>query len=154
MSDAPRSFQSWVSTIQTGRTHSWRFSTSSENIYFSSRKTSTGIDLLFEQREFQIATSKKKKVLCSCIMYQIRMYLVSTGRNLYVRMLCSTNVCTEVPGISRKKYIRTYVMFRPWTRTFHDSNIYQLSLVVATVSFYYCRRSCTLWQRRPPASTA
>jgi len=34
VSDVPRSLQNWVSTIQTGRTHSWRFSTSSENIYF------------------------------------------------------------------------------------------------------------------------
>ena len=46
-------------------------------------------------------------------MYQIRMYLVSAGRNLYVR---------------------TYVMFRPWTHTSDDSYIYQLSLVVATAT--------------------
>ena len=46
---------------------------------------------------------------------------------------------TYVPGISRQKSIRTYVMFRPWTHTSDDSYIYQLSLVVATatVSFIY-----------------
>ena len=45
---------------------------------------------------------------------------------------------TYVPGISRQKSIRTYVMFRPWTHTSDDSYIYQLSLVVATatVSLY------------------
>ena len=48
------------------------------------------------------------------IMYQIRMYLVSAGRNLYL--------------------VRTYVMFRPWTHTSDDSYIYQLSLVVATAT--------------------
>ena len=36
---------------------------------------------------------------------------------------------TYVPGISRQKSIRTYVMFRPWTHTSDDSYIYQLSLV-------------------------
>ena len=41
---------------------------------------------------------------------------------------------TYVPGISRQKSIRTYVMFRPWTHTSDDSNIYQLSLVVATAT--------------------
>ena len=51
-------------------------------------------------------------------MYQIRLY---------------------VPGISQQKSIRTYVMFRPWTHTSDDSDIYQLSLVVATatVSFLF-----------------
>ena len=51
---------------------------------------------------------------------------------------------TYVPGISRQKYIRTYVVvrmmptFRPWTHTSDDSYIYQVSLVVATatVSFF------------------
>ena len=41
---------------------------------------------------------------------------------------------TYVPGISRQKSIRTYVMFRPWTHTSDDSYIYQLSLVVATAT--------------------
>ena len=56
------------------------------------------------------------------IMYQIRMYLVSAGRNLYVRTW-------------RYAITRT---FRPLTHTSDDSYIYQLSLVVATatVSFY------------------
>ena len=54
---------------------------------------------------------------------------------------------TYVPGISRQKSIRTYVVvrmiptFRPWTHTSDDSYIYQLSLVVATataVSFFLC----------------
>ena len=68
-------------------------------------------------------------------MYQIRMHLVSAGINLYVRYVPDT--C--VPGISRQKSIRTYVMFRPWTHTSDDSYIYQLSLVVGTgaVSYYY-----------------
>ena len=104
MSDVPRSLQSWVSTIRTGRTHSWRFSTSSEKRFFLSRKTSVGIDLLFERREFQIATLKK-----TCIMYQIRMYLVSAGRNLYVRTLCSRNVCTRY----QPEEIYTYVRYVP-----------------------------------------
>ena len=39
-----------------------------------------------------------------------------------------------VPGISRQKSIRTYVMFRPWTHTSDDRYIYQLSLVVATAT--------------------
>ena len=41
---------------------------------------------------------------------------------------------TYVPGISRQKSIRTYVMFRPRTHTSVDSYIYQLSLVVATAT--------------------
>ena len=40
----------------------------------------------------------------------------------------------RVPGISRQKSIRTYVVFRPWTHTSDDSYIYQLSLVVATAT--------------------
>ena len=44
---------------------------------------------------------------------------------------------TYVPGISRQKSIRTYVMFRPWTHTSDDSYIYQLSLVVATATVSY-----------------
>ena len=78
-------------------------------------------------------------------MYQILMYLVSAGRNLYVTYVRYVQE-TYVPGISRKKHIRTYVMFRRWTHTSDDSYIYQLSLVVATatVSFYYCRRSYSM----------
>ena len=44
-----------------------------------------------------------------------------------------------VPGISRQKSIRTYVVvrmiptFRPWTHTSDDSYIYQLSLVCVRV---------------------
>ena len=34
MSDVPRSLQSGVSTIQTGRTHRWHFSTFTENMFF------------------------------------------------------------------------------------------------------------------------
>ena len=49
------------------------------------------------------------------IMYQIRVYLVSAGRNLYVRTLCSAR-----------------------GRTSDDSYIYQLSLVVATATMYLC----------------
>ena len=47
---------------------------------------------------------------------------------------------TYVPGISRQKYIRKYVVvrmiptFRPWTHTSDDSYIYHLSLVVATAT--------------------
>ena len=60
-------------------------------------------------------------VLVLRIMYQIRMYLLSAGRNLYVRTF----------------------MFRPWTHTSDDSYIYQLSLVVATatVSFIVCLKT-------------
>ena len=49
---------------------------------------------------------------------------------------------TYVPGISRQKSIRTYVVvrmiptFRPWTHTSDDSYIYQLSLVVATATVF------------------
>ena len=43
---------------------------------------------------------------------------------------------TYVPGISRQKSIRTYVMFRAWTHTSDDSYIYQLSLVVATATVF------------------
>ena len=71
------------------------------------------------------------------------------GKHLCV---CSTNLGfsmipgtyyvpdTFVPGISRQKSIRTYVMFRTWTHTSDGSYIYQLSLVVATatVSFLNC----------------
>ena len=64
-------------------------------------------------------------------MYQIRMYLVSAGRNLYVMFQIRN---TYVPGIGRQKSIRTYVMFRPWTHTSDDSYIYQLSLVVTTAT--------------------
>ena len=46
---------------------------------------------------------------------------------------------TYVPGISRQKSIRTYVMFRPWTHTSDDSYIYQLSLVVATATVSFER---------------
>ena len=47
---------------------------------------------------------------------------------------------TNVPGISRRKSIRTYVVvrmiptFRPWTHTSDDRYIYQLSLVLATAT--------------------
>ena len=53
---------------------------------------------------------------------------------------------TYVPGISRQKSIRTYVMFRPWTHMSDDSYIYQLSLVVATatVSLTTTNKSNTL----------
>ena len=69
--------------------------------------------------------------------------------NCYIqekKSVCSTNLGfsmmpgtyyvpdTYVPGISRQKSIRTYVMLRPWTHTSDDSYIYQLSLVVATAT--------------------
>ena len=37
VSDVPRSLQNWVSTIQTGRTHSWRFSICFINWYYTHR---------------------------------------------------------------------------------------------------------------------
>ena len=79
---------------------------------------------LFERSEFLIATSQKKnmcvcstnlgfsgeKKLCVCstnlgfsevrIMYQIRMYLVSAGRNLYVRTLCSARGRTRLTTVT------------------------------------------------------
>ena len=89
--------------------------------------------ILFERSEFLIATSQKKnmcvcstnlgfsgeKKLCVCstnlgfsevrIMYQIRMYLVSAGRNLYVRTLCSRYVGTWYHPAE----IYTYVLYVP-----------------------------------------
>ena len=108
---------------------------------------------LFERSEFLIATSPQKnlcvcstnlgfngeKKLCLCstnlgfsevrIMYQIRMHLVSAGINLYVRYVPDT--C--VPGISRQKSIRTYVMFRPWTHVWRQLHL----LAVARCSDSY-----------------
>ena len=80
------------------------------------------------------------------IMYQIRMY-----HTLWYQDVCGVVISYQdisyVPGISRQKSIRTYVVVRmiptflPWTHTSDDSYIYQLSLVVATattvVSFYF-----------------
>ena len=64
----------------------------------------------------------------------VRLILVLVGS---VKRYCYIYVCTTyVPVISRQKYIRTYVMFRPWTHTSDDSFIYQLSLVVATATLY------------------
>ena len=94
------------------------------------------------------------------ICVRLRLILVLVGKK-YVRVIAkfcfsATTVPgmiqftyyvpdTYVPGISRQKSIRTYVVvrmiptFRPWTHTSDDSYIYQLSLVVATatVSFVY-----------------
>ena len=86
----------------------------------------------------------------------MRVFVCSTNRVFSGEKklcVCSTNLGfsmipgtyyvpdTYVPGISRHKSIRTYVMFRPWTHTSDDSYIYQLSLVVATatVSYIYIR---------------
>ena len=79
----------------------------------------------------------------------MRVFVCSTNRVFSGEKklcVCSTNLGfsmipgtyyvpdTYVPGISRHKSIRTYVMFRPWTHTSDDSYIYQLSLVVATAT--------------------
>ena len=74
-------------------------------------------------------------------MYQIRMYLVSAGRYLYVRTLCFRfcfpflfqhgTICLFVSGWWYAWYLRT---LRPWTHTSDDRYIYQLSLVVATAT--------------------
>ena len=96
--------------------------------------------------------------MCACV----RLILVLVGKK-YVRVIAkfcfsATTVPgmiqftyyvpdTYVPGISRQKSIRTYVVvrmiptFRPWTHTSDDSYIYQLSLVVATATVSY--RLCT-----------
>ena len=109
-------------------------------------------------------------VLCCCWnksptkkLEMRRLYLVSAGRNLYVRTLFPD---TYVPGISRlpryvydtryvdtsTRYvctwyqpatqIRMYLVsagrraFHPWTHTSDDSYMYQLSLVVATATVF------------------
>ena len=83
----------------------------------------TFFNFLFERSEFLIATSQKK-ILCVC------------STNLGFSMIPGTYYVpdTYVPGISRQKSIRTYVMFRPWTHTSDDRYIYQLSLVLATAT--------------------
>ena len=72
---------------------------------------------------------------CACACVRVRVCVCST--NLGFSMMPGTYYVldTYVPGISRQKSIRTYVMFRPWTHTSDDSSyIYQLSLVVATAT--------------------
>ena len=67
------------------------------------------------------------------VSYQIRTVFTwyqPAEINTYVRYVPDT----YVPGISRQKFIRTYVMFRPWTHTSDDSYIYQLSLFVSAPS--------------------
>ena len=53
------------------------------------------------------------------IMYQIRMYLVSAGINLYVRTLCSRSVCTWYQPAEIYTYVRYVppVAARPTTVT-------------------------------------
>ena len=74
-------------------------------------------------------------------MYQIRMYLVSAGRNLYVRTLCFCfcfpfSIAKKSPTGSLPPAVPLAITrtFRPWTHTSDDSYIYQLSLVVATAT--------------------
>ena len=65
------------------------------------------------------------------------MYLVSAGRNLHVRMLCSRYVIRMyLVSAGRNLYVRTLCSARG--RTSDDSYIYQLSLVVATATMYLC----------------
>ena len=91
---------------------------SSTNLGFSGEKICACV------RQIVVLVLRQYDTRLVRIMYQIRMYLVSAGRNLY-------------------QYVRTWWYaitrtFRPWTHTSDDSYIYQLSLVVATatVSLY------------------
>ena len=92
------------------------------------------------ETSFYSLHAKKKK--CACV----RLISVLVRYVLCTRYVCTwyqpAEICTYVryvpdtyvPGISRQKSMRTYVMFRPWTHTSDDSHIYQLSLVVATAT--------------------
>ena len=98
----------------------------------------TFFNFLFERSEFLIATSQKKN-LCVCstnLGFSVGKKLCVCSTNLGFSMIPGTYYVpdTYVPGISRQKSIRTYVMFRPWTHTSDDRYIYQLSLVLATAT--------------------
>ena len=67
-------------------------------------------------------------------MYQIRMYLVSAGRSLYVRTLCSRNVCTRYQP--EEIYTYRYVRYVPPVDA-HVSRQLHLS-AVARCSDSYC----------------
>ena len=126
----------------------WTHTSEDSYIYQRSLVVVTATDVSFERSEFLIptwvtpqyrATSKKK--ICACV----RLILVLVGGRQtaivvarYDSMIPGTYYVpdTNVPGISRQKSIRTYVMFRPWTHTSDDSYIYQLSLVVATATVF------------------
>ena len=103
-------------------------------------------------------------VLCCCwnksptIKLEMRrLYLVSAGRNLYVRTLCSRYVCTWYQPTAQIRtvydtWLPRYVCtcYQPADersargRTSDDSYMYQLSLVVATATavslIYICTR--------------
>ena len=94
---------------------------------------------------------QKNVCVCArlCVCVRLILLLVGSVKRYCYRYVCTTLydtryvLCTRyqirmIPGISRQKSIRTYVMFRPWTHTSDDSYIYQLSLVVvtATVSLF------------------
>ena len=79
------------------------------------------------------------KKICACV--RLILVLVGGRQNAIVVARYDSMIPgryyvpdTYVPGISRQKSIRTYVMFRPRTHTSVDSYIYQLSLVVATAT--------------------